>query len=152
MTNPTLATIDVLHRLLVRPARHAIPWLQNREEMRCVIDTIARGLVRVYQLDFWADAEGLTAEDGARQLEALVIEPLNPGESISRVSLETLKRKKQPGQPIYELMLPDMAIYALFDQGQGPMAIRKGRREGNSGKVLLASFDGFFELWGQAAL
>lgn len=49
--------------------------------------------------------------------------------------------------------LPDMAILALFPQGQGPMAVVPGgAQRGRDGKVLLVPSPGGFELWGPACL
>lgn len=152
MSDPTLVTIDTQNRLVVSQTRHDVSWLKKRDEIRCVVQVVGRGVVRVWPLEAWAKAEGLTPEDAVQHLDTVGIDPLDPRDRLSASLLASIRRKEQRGQPVHELPLPDIAIFALFAQGEGPMAVRKGRREGDSGKALLMAFDDFFELWGQSVL
>ena len=152
MSDPTLVTIDVQNRLVLNQVRHDVSWLKKHDEIRCVVELVGRGVVRIWLLEAWAKAEGLTPDDAAQHLGVTRIEPLDPGDRLSASLLASIRRKQQRGQPIHEVTLPDIAIFALFAQGEGPMAVRKGRREGDSGKALLMAFDDFFELWGQSVL
>ena len=145
---PVRATVDADSRLIVRPRRHEVSWLTGEQEIGCVVEVLARGQVRVWALARWAEAADLPEKDAKDQIQAFEFEPLGPGSLASGTFLRTANKKNQ----IYEIELPDMAVFALFAQGEGPMAVRKGRREGNSGKVLLVSFERFVELWGHAIL
>lgn len=147
-----LATVDAQCRLLVSNTRHKVVWLEGSRECKCVVDVIRRGQVRVWPVDRWAANEGLTSEDAERAIHEDSADPLDPGSKGSGVFLVPVTKKEQGGRPIHELRLPDTAIFALFDQGVGQMVVRKGRREGDSGKLLLRTFDDFFELWGQSVL
>jgi len=150
---PTLATIDVQRRLVLGQVRHDVPWLKERDEIRCVVDVVGRGVVRVWALEAWAKTKGLPPDDAERRLRGAEMESIEPGDRVSASILGSIRRKQQRGQAIHELSLPDIAIFALFAQGESPMVVRKGRREGDSGgKVLLVPFDSFFELLGQSVL
>ncbi len=148
---PLRATIDEDSRLIVTPS-HGVHWLAETEEVECVIDVRALGIVRVWSVEAWAADENISPKDAREQIEGEEFEPLSPGSLIGGTFLTKATRKKQGKNPPYVIGLPDMAVFALFSQGEGPMAVRKGKRHGNSGKILLVVFEGFVELWGQAVL
>lgn len=77
---------------------------------------------------------------------------MDPGTKLTGLFLTETHRKPQAGTIVLETKLPDLAVFALFDQGQGPLAVIRGKAGGKSGKVLVAAFDAFAELWGQSLL
>ena len=152
MPVPVRATIDADSRLIVRPKKHGISWLTGEKEVKCVIDVLARALVRLWPLSGWAAEREISEDEAEQHIQELKFGPLEPGTLAAGTFVSTAKRKDQGKSSLYQIELPDMAVFSLFDQGTGPMAVRKGRSEGNSGKVLLIEFDRFVELWGHAVL
>lgn len=152
MNSPVRATIDADSRLIVRPKKHGISWLGGEKEVKCVIEVCGRALVRLWPLSGWAEERRITEDDAEQHVQENEFGPLEPGTLATGMFMSTAKRKDQGKSRLYQIELPEMAVFSLFDQGTGPMAVRRGRSEGNSGKVLLIEFDLFVELWGHGIL
>ncbi len=145
------ATVDADCQLLVTSGRHEVSWLKDCAERSCVCEIVQRGLVRVWPLDEWASSEGLSPEQGEEILGDAGAEPHEVGSRAGGHFLVAAKRKKRAGRPLHEIQLPAMAIMALFDQGTGPMTVRKGGGS-DSGRVEFVACGKFFELRGQPLL
>lgn len=151
MTGSVLVTVDSQFRLLLRSKRHKIPWLRDRAEAKCVIEVVGRGLVRIWALEQWASVMESSPEDAEADLLSLRPRPHDPGTKVSGHFFGLARRKKNAGLPLHEIHLPDAAIFALFEQGEGPMTVSQGGGT-NSGKVLLIVCSEFAELIGQYLL
>ena len=150
MPRSPLATVDRHGELQLTALQHPIPWLESREHVDCVVEVVQHGLVYVTPLEAWAASEDIGAEEAAERLR--YAEADGTEEDDIRLFLRSADRKKRPGSPLHEIRLPHMALYALFTQGEGPLAVRKGRRRGDSGTVLVVTRQGHIELWGQSFL
>lgn len=151
MEDDVLATVDAQCQLLVVSGRHPVPWLGECAEAKCVIEVVQRGLVRVWALDEWAATEEISPTEAEETLRDAEPQPHEIGSKASGYFLAVAKRKRRAGRPLHEVLLPGMAIMALFDQGTGPMTVRQGGGSA-SGKVVLKVCQRFVELIGQPLL
>jgi len=145
------ATIDSESRLFVSASLHRVAWLDGTTEVTCIADGVRLGVARIWPIALWAENEGLSEKEAEQHANEHEIGPFEAGTSLSGTFVLTANRRKDSKKTMYEIELPDMVVFALFRQGDGPLAVIRGSRKGNSGKVLLAPFTSFFELWGQTA-
>jgi len=145
-----LATVDRHGELQLTALQHPVPWLKGRERVECVVEVLQHGLVYVMPLEAWAVGENMTVEQAADRLRCAEADASE--EDDIRIFLRSADRKKRRGSPLHEIRLPHMALYALFNQGEGPLAVRKGRARGDSGTVLVIIREAHVELWGQSFL
>lgn len=149
---PVIATIDVEKRLILSQKRHDLSWISTTGTFESVVEVVGRGVVRLFELKRWAQLEGMNDEDARRAIRSIRFEPMEPGTKLTALFVTETCRKQQGPSIILETELPDLAIFALFDQGQGPLTVIRGKAGGSSGKVVVVTFDGFIELWGQCIL
>ena len=150
--DPTLVTIDEDKRLILSQRRHELSWISTTEDFITVVEVVGRGVVRLYQLERWAELEGMTVDDASKAIRESRMEPMDPGAKLSALFLTTTHRKPQAGTIVLETKLPDLAVFALFEQGERPLTVIRGKAGGKGGKALMATFDAFAELWGQSVL
>ena len=155
--NPgALACVDTDCQLLVRSVQHPVPWLKGQREAKCVVEVVRLGLVRIWPLMGWAARHGHSPEEAEEVVREQEDEPYERGAQGGGVFMAAAKRKKsrrakQGGRPLHEIKLPASAILALFQQGTGPMTVRRGGGT-DSGKVVLTVGEEFVELEGQPHL
>jgi len=75
---------------------------------------------------------------------------METGTKLSATFLTQAQRRHQSGAVIFEVRMPDLALFALFDQGDGPLKVIRGKAGGIGGKVIISNFGSFAELWGQS--
>lgn len=124
MARSALATVDKHHELILTASGHQIPWLKEQQSVDCVVEVVQKGLVYVSPLKDWAASEGIPPEEAEERLRAAEADP--DDEVDTQRFLRRAKRKGRRGAPIHEIRLPDMALFVLFEQGEGPLAIRRG--------------------------
>ncbi len=151
-----LTCVDEHFQLLVPSLPHRVPWLKGQSEVKCIVEVVQLGLVRIWLLAGWAVAQELTTDEAEATAEAQESEPSEPGTQGGGVFLAVAKwkkstRTKNEQRRLHLIKLPAVAILSLFLQDTGPMTLRQGGGT-KSGKVALTVYEEFVELVGQPLL
>jgi hypothetical protein len=109
----SLATIDGQLQLLVSFAAHGVQWLREETELKCVVEVVGLGLIRIRPLERWAEVQSLNVDDAERYFAGAADQPWADLD-FPWAFLVTAKRKSRTGPPLHEVKLPPLAILALF--------------------------------------
>ena len=141
-----LLTISGSGNILLNPTDHGLPWLQGEKEneIPCVVHVVWYGKVRIWRLEQWSADHHQSEGEASQLLESaendLTLDPLP-------ACLRPAKRQQSGrGKPTYSIRLPDLALFTLFDHGEGPLYVQQGSSTGVSGRVLLTPFSAHAEL------
>jgi hypothetical protein len=153
MAEPRHATVSENGVLTLGKAHH-VPWIKEFETAKCVVEVQARGLVKIWPLERWAELQELPLTEAEQHLLS-ASEDLDD-ELSTRTFLQVAKRKKAPRREeakqvhsVHEIRLPFMALYALFEPGVGPMTVRKGPPTGVSAAVAVIQRSDHLEIRGR---
>ncbi len=155
MTSPFVsATIDGQHRLRLSSLKHQIPWLEGKESVLCIVEVPEPGLVKIGPLSEWAASKEMSPQDAQELLErpTLGADDFRAERPYPCVGTARMLKDGRRGPTQHEIQLPDVAVFSLFRQGQGPLALRRGRPGGEGGTCLLARYKTYFELWARSFL
>ena len=113
-----IATISEDHRLTVTARRHQLDWLPREAGPWVSVVEIKRaGKLYVTLLDTWAQSRGMKLEDARKAIDELP--EILESDGVASVECGVIKRKGGAGNALYRLELSDVAVWALFNQGQG---------------------------------
>ena len=129
------ATISKDHRLTVTVLRHQLGWLPREGgPWTSVVEIKRAGKLYVTLLDTWAQSRGMKLEDARKVIDELP--EILESDGVASIECGVIKRKGGAGNALYRLELSDVAVWSLFEQGQGPMV---GSHVRQSARLLVAS-------------
>lgn len=113
-----------------------------------VVEIVCRGCLCAVPLGSWAKSHEFISDEEA-QASIEHYSGISDSESvIPSQYLADMKRKRGPGRPVFRIRLPVPAIWALFEQGEGPLNNKFQRQ---SAQVLVRAFDDGFKIWSHRA-
>lgn len=124
------------------------------ESVLCVVEVPEPGLVRIVPFEGWAASQDLSPGDARELLErpTFVEDDFRAERPYASLTTAKLLKDGLRGPTQQEIQLSDVAVFTLFRQGEGPLALRRGRPGREGGTCLLARYDTYFELWAQSFL
>jgi len=137
-----LATVEGDGRVELS-SHHGTSWLRP-EESACVVE-VHVGHLYVSSLDAWARDRNLSKQEAQRLISAPEKLGLE-GPEIPKFCLAEASRKRRRGWQTLTIQLPDLALWHLFREGEGPLA---PKRESRSVRVLVRCDEDGVDVWSQ---